>query len=68
MVFAYLPGERVLFQSDSGSKPILDAVTKLNLRPDQMLSGHGAPQGLRPPAGGSGVTSFAAIARSTGGP
>ena len=67
MVIAYLPSERVLFQSDLGGKPLFEAVTKLNLRPENMLSGHGAPQGLRPRAQGSGVASFAALARTAGG-
>ena len=62
IVIAYLPGERVLFQSDLGPKPIFDAATKLNLRPDKVLSGHGAQGAPR-----DGIRPFAEIARLAGG-
>ena len=64
LAIAYVPRERIVFASDFGGKPLLEAATKLNLRPTQMLNGHGARQGLRPFAQGSGVTSVAAIGGS----
>ena len=55
MVIAYLPGERVLFNSDVTPRVIFDAVTKLKLRPDRIVSGH------------TGIASFADIAKSAQG-
>jgi len=62
MIFAYLPSERVLFQSDvspqlrpSDAKFFFDAITKLNLRPDRIVGGHG------------GITSFADFTKTAPG-
>jgi hypothetical protein len=52
MVMAYVPGSRVLFQSDiwfpgikAGGSPaaahLLEAIKKANLRVDTMIGGHG---------------------------
>ena len=58
MVFAYLPSERILFQSDfsptirsSDFKLLFDAITELNLSPDRVVGGHG------------GITSFAEVVK-----
>lgn len=59
MVFAYLPKERLLFQSDftpqlrpQDFRILFDAITKLRLRPDRIVGGHG------------GITSFAEFVKA----